>query len=1209
MYRPPETEHTVGKFWCDQLPSVSDIWRHRHPTGRMMTHFGGRSAARLDRFYIGDDGTAYAGVNSRIQRPRRENGSFLSDHCPVVMELAQKIIEGDRGASFAPRLRMYFASENDLVTEFITWLASKKAHMPINYKARLKWWRRLKRDISRKVFRLNGIQRARQRAPVAVLREELEELYTFIEGSDPLAAATSLAALPEARQAVAAAEEALEDVFQLKQKRDWIHNHERPTRALTGQLNPKKHQGVSALRAANGEIVGTSIGCARVVTTHCAAVSAKPTTTNAAQNLVLDAMERQGSPVLDSGRAEVLGSVVVTEQEVLVALRRSKPGKAPGRDGIPVELYKKFKTQFVPILAGVFTAIGVLKNLPCGFLDGVITVLYKKGDRVDAGNYRPISLTNTDYRVLARVLAGRLGEVLPDLVDPAQTAFIKGRCIGDNAMLLQFVAALLKEEGRSAVLALCDFRKAYDTVDRYFLLAVATKMGLGHGFVQWVRLLLEGTRSAAIINGYLAEPKLLLAGVRQGCPLAPLLYLLIGQALLCWIKDQGIGIQIAGSLLSGSQFADDLKALLDGPQQIPAFKAAMATFATASGQHLLPAKTQLLFIGVPPTQPLPAEIEGMPVVHRAKALGLWFEEFTGEVSVDWQEMKNRVAGKLAKISRLNLSCFGRAFSVNSYALGTFLYHAEFAGLQQDNELEKWIAAVVDRSQGPPPGRGFAGVAAVNLVGHPKEGAFGLMPLAEHVKARAARWPLRLVTEDLACPTPWVRVARALVQRALAGTQTKYDKRLFMLSPPRGEAAGYPHNYPKLVRKILQAVATLPVATVLDESEWQPGPWCHVMPLWGNPMLQSDTGKGGYEFSEAGCYFRECPWQTLGELLKARTQIQQWSQQEWQQHGSTFATYIGYYGLGTQRGDALEKIEEFLNYLNKPAWILAAEAAESALVLAGQPLPDQAAVVDKLCKSIGWKVGNRSYTPENLTVKIATTLVTQPPYPKAPLHPNWLHPRSRKFRDFALQIGGGLSKDKVVATLGRLWILPIDNSHKEIVWRLALDGLPTIQRLHRPTQVCGCGGAVGDAAGRQHVYFNCAAIRPIIDSIEQQLQDEWALPPQAPSLQCHHLWMAVRPTEAIHQGIWDVVCISALKAMDSTRAGLFKRQFAGAQPRTALAASVGVRACAQFWANIASFCGHNLAPRAWRGQVSPTHPFISFNTDSEKWNLNRSSGSG
>ena len=84
----------------------------------------------------------------------------------------------------------------------------------------------------------------------------------------------------------------------------------------------------------------------------------------------------------------------------------------------------------------------------------------------------------------------------------------------------------------------------------------------------------------------------------------------------------------------------------------------------------------------------------------------------------------------------------------------------------------------------------------------------------------------------------------------------------------------------------------------------------------------------------------------------------------------------------------------------------------------------------------------------------------------------------------------------------------------------------------------------------------------------------------------------------------MVCISALKAMDGSRGGLFKRLSDGAQPGSALAASVGARACAQFWANIASFCGHNLAPTAWRDQVSPTHPFISFNTVTEKWDLNR-----
>lgn len=70
MHRPAETEHTVGKYWTQRLPLVTDVWRHRYPTGRMMTHFGGRSAARLDRLYIAKDGINYATAHSRAQRPR-----------------------------------------------------------------------------------------------------------------------------------------------------------------------------------------------------------------------------------------------------------------------------------------------------------------------------------------------------------------------------------------------------------------------------------------------------------------------------------------------------------------------------------------------------------------------------------------------------------------------------------------------------------------------------------------------------------------------------------------------------------------------------------------------------------------------------------------------------------------------------------------------------------------------------------------------------------------------------------------------------------------------------------------------------------------------------------------------------------------------------------------------------------------------------------
>ena len=912
-------------------------------------------------------------------------------------------------------------------------------------------------------------------------------------------------------------------------------------------------------------------------------------------------MERQGSPVLDPIRASALGSMVVTEHEVLLALRRSKLGKAPGRDGIPVDLYKKFKTQFVPILAAVFTAIGVLNNLPHGFLDGVITVLHKKGDRLDAGNYRPISLTNTDYRVLARVLAGRLGDVLPDLIDPAQTAFIKGRCIGDSAMLLQLVADLLKSEDRTAILAFCDFRKAYDTVDRHFLLAVAEKMGLGQGFVQWVRLLLQGTHSAALINGYLAEPKLLLAGVRQGCPLAPLLYLLIAHALLCWLKDQGIGITVAGCPLAGDQFADDLKAFLENNTQVVVgFKAAMATFGAASGQHLLPAKTQLLFIGKPLPHPLPTTIAGMPVVHKAKALGLWYEEFTGAVSVDWTEMLDKATQRLNKISRCKLSVFGRAFACNAYALSTFLYHAEFTGVDASflANLTTRMAAVIDRSQphrpAGPAGRKFTGVAAANLVGHPKNGGFGLMSVVEHVQARAAKWPLRLASASLDSTTPWIRVARALLRSSIAKLQVKYDERLLLLAPNIDTTTGILDSIPLVVRKLLTAMLALPPATVLDEADWQLGPWCHVMPLWGNPMLQYQ-GRG-LEYSPYGDIFSNGPWQTFGDLLQARATIAAIQPDDWPSSG--LALYGDFFFiLGETHSQALAKFQSFYSFmlLEHPGWFSAARAAEAAR-RAGHPLPVQAEVVEKLCKSVGWRMDNRSYSVDTLTVKVATALITQ-------INPDWRLPQSAKLQAFVVETGLVLPEDVILKVLQRLWKLPVDNSHKEVVWRLAMDGLPTIQRLHRATQPCGCGGAVGAAAGRQHVYFECAAIKPILDSIVQQLQGDWALAPGV-SLQRHHLWLAMRPTEALHQGVWDLVCISALKAMDSCRAGLFKRVFTGAQPGTALAASVGARACAQFWANLGSFCGHNLAPRAWRDQVSQTHPFITFDSDTATWNLNR-----
>jgi hypothetical protein len=119
----------------------------------------------------------------------------------------------------------------------------------------------------------------------------------------------------------------------------------------------------------------------------------------------------------------------------------------------------------------------------------------------------------------------------------------------------------------TALVVLCDFRKAYDTVDRDFLLDVADEMGLGAGFRHWVRLLLSDTRATATVSSAYATPRRFHAGVRQGCPLAPLLYLLVTQTLLAWLDHEGLGIALGSLRLLGTMYADDAKIFVE-PSQV-----------------------------------------------------------------------------------------------------------------------------------------------------------------------------------------------------------------------------------------------------------------------------------------------------------------------------------------------------------------------------------------------------------------------------------------------------------------------------------------------------------------------------------------------------------------------------------------------------------------------------------------------------------------
>ena len=209
----------------------------------------------------------------------------------------------------------------------------------------------------------------------------------------------------------------------------------------------------------------------------------------------------------------------ISPNEVHAALLGMAKGKSPGSDGLPLE----FRVAFWDLLGGdlvnVFNASLEDGLPPFSQSEALIALIFKKGGRLDHKNWRPISLLNGDYKLCARVLAGRLLKVIATVVAPEQTCGVPGCYIGENVAFLRDVLELANEYNLPVALLSLDQEKAFDCVDWPFLFT--TKMGFGDSFIRWVRLLYTDVRSSVLVNGYtscLCKPS---RGVCQGCPSFP----------------------------------------------------------------------------------------------------------------------------------------------------------------------------------------------------------------------------------------------------------------------------------------------------------------------------------------------------------------------------------------------------------------------------------------------------------------------------------------------------------------------------------------------------------------------------------------------------------------------------------------------------------------------------------------------------------------
>ena len=278
----------------------------------------------------------------------------------------------------------------------------------------------------------------------------------------------------------------------------------------------------------------------------------------------------------------------ITKEECWLAIKHMKDGKSAGCDGLPVEFYK----SFFPIIGDAY-----VQYVNACFRDGkfcpsqrmaTITLLCKNPEKPEfLSNWRPISLLNVDYKIVSKVLCNRLKHVVSNIVQLNQTCVIPGRSISDNLHLLRNVLDYADQKDMKVILLSLDQMKAFDNVSHEFLFKALEKYGFGPDFQHWIKMMYTDVRSQVLVNGFISESFAVTKGVRQGCSISPLLFVLVVEALAVSLRENSkvSGIPIPGckDVVKISQYADDMNVFVPDTRSIYECLKMVKAFGNASG--------------------------------------------------------------------------------------------------------------------------------------------------------------------------------------------------------------------------------------------------------------------------------------------------------------------------------------------------------------------------------------------------------------------------------------------------------------------------------------------------------------------------------------------------------------------------------------------------------------------------------------------------
>lgn len=329
---------------------------------------------------------------------------------------------------------------------------------------------------------------------------------------------------------------------------------------------------------------------------------------------------------------------------------------------------------------------------------GVITLIHKGKQlaKDEIGNWRPISLTNTDYKILAKALSLCMQGVVKDVINEDQVGYIKGRNISTIIRViddtLEFV---LYNNINEAILAL-DYSKSFDPINKSFLLAAFEKFGFGHDFQNWIKVLTSSTESFINYCGWLTEFFPVNSGIRQGCPFSPLAFVLGIELFAIKIREsddiKGIKLPFGqtNQTIKIKQYADDNTLVLADVNDIRNALEVARCFAVFSGLNLNLNKTEGMWIGASRNSRERVDnIKRNLGESQIKILGTYFNNFicASNLELNWKGKIDNICRQIKIWEARNLSLIGKVQIIKTFLLSQLVYTMQALVMPEDIQKE------------------------------------------------------------------------------------------------------------------------------------------------------------------------------------------------------------------------------------------------------------------------------------------------------------------------------------------------------------------------------------------------------------------------------------------------------------------------------------------------------------------------------------------